>query len=183
LEQRIGRAHRMGQQQPVQVFILVTELTLEEKLLTTLSNKKDLALAALDVESDVEELDFTSGVEELKRRLEVLLGARPEAPTDASLQRREEERLRQENHRERVASAGGALLGAAFQFLGELVAQDAAAPAPQEHVVADLQQRLGQCVEEDASGQQRLTITLPNRQTLNDLAVTLAKLLAAGNDG
>lgn len=178
LEQRVGRAHRMGQQQPVHVLVLVTEQTLEEKLLTTLSNKKDLALAALDAESNVDEVDFFSGMEELKRRLEVLLGARPEAPQDESLQRREEEQVRQ--HRDRVAAAGGALLGAAFQFLGELVSQDDAAPSPSDQVVTDLQQRLGQCVEEDAQGQQRLTITLPNRQTLNDLAVTLAKLLAVG---
>ena len=33
LEQRIGRAHRMGQQQPVQVYVLVTEETIEESLL------------------------------------------------------------------------------------------------------------------------------------------------------
>ena len=57
LEQRIGRAHRMGQKQPVQVYVLVTEQTIEENLLTTLSAKKDLALAALDPESD-------SGVEQ-----------------------------------------------------------------------------------------------------------------------
>ena len=48
LEQRIGRAHRMGQKQPVQVYVLVTEETIEENLLTTLSAKHDLALAALD---------------------------------------------------------------------------------------------------------------------------------------
>jgi len=77
LEQRIGRAHRMGQKQPVQVYVLVTEETLEESLLGTLSAKHDLALAALDAESDVTQVDFKSGVEELRRRLEVLLGAKP----------------------------------------------------------------------------------------------------------
>ena len=35
LEQRISRAHRMGQNQPVQVFLLVTTDTLEENLLAT----------------------------------------------------------------------------------------------------------------------------------------------------
>jgi SNF2 family DNA or RNA helicase len=42
LEQRIGRAHRMGQKRPVQVFVLVTEETLEESLLNTLAAKHAL---------------------------------------------------------------------------------------------------------------------------------------------
>lgn len=42
LEQRIARAYRMGQEQPVQVFVLITEETIEEKLLSTLSAKHDL---------------------------------------------------------------------------------------------------------------------------------------------
>jgi SNF2 family DNA or RNA helicase len=84
LEQRIARAHRMGQKQPVQVYILVTEQTIEENLLATLSAKHELALAALDVESKVNSVDLHSGIEELKRRLEVLLGAKPEAPVDES---------------------------------------------------------------------------------------------------
>ncbi len=70
----------MGQQQPVQVFVLVTEGTIEENLLATIAAKKDLALAALDSESDVEQVDLVSGMQELKNRLEILLGARPEAP-------------------------------------------------------------------------------------------------------
>src|SRR5208283_2666036 len=82
LEQRIARAHRMGQQQPVQVYVLVTEGTIEEGLLNTLSAKRDLALAALDPDSDVMQVDLTTGVDELRRRLEVLLGAHPEAPVD-----------------------------------------------------------------------------------------------------
>jgi SNF2 family DNA or RNA helicase len=60
LEQRIGRAHRMGQKRPVQVYLLVTESTIEEKLLATLSAKHDLALAALDMESDVREVALAS---------------------------------------------------------------------------------------------------------------------------
>jgi len=67
----------MGQEQPVQVFVLITEDTIEEKLLSTLSAKHDLALAALDAESDVDQVDLGGGIEELRRRLEVLLGARP----------------------------------------------------------------------------------------------------------
>ncbi len=180
LEQRIGRAHRMGQKQPVQVYILVTEETIEESLLGTLSAKHDLALAALDAGSDVTQVDFNSGVEELRRRLEVLLGAKPEAPVDVTkresvLQLSEEI----EKRRDRVASAGGEMLGAVFYFLGELVSQNGAT-SPAEPLVSEVADRLAECVEEDASGRQRLTITLPDRNALNTLAKTLAQLMAVG---
>ena len=180
LEQRIGRAHRMGQKRPVQVFILVTEETIEEGLLGTLSAKHDLALAALDSESDVTQVDFNSGVEELRRRLEVLLGAKPEAPVDVT---KREEAIQQseqlEERRNRVAAAGGEMLGAVFHFLGELVSQNGLQP-PAEPLVAEVGSRLAECVEEDASGRPRLTITLPDRNALNSLAKTLAQLMTVG---
>jgi hypothetical protein len=44
--------------------------------------------------------------------------------------------------------------------------------------VASLKQRLAECVEEDGQGRQRLSITLPNRGMLDNLAATLARLLA-----
>ena len=178
LEQRIARAHRMGQVQPVQVFVLVTEGTIEEQLLTTLASKKELALAALDIESEVDEIDLASGMDELKGRLEVLLGARPEAPVDESLKETSEKAAFSTEHRARVASAGGELLGAAFKFLGELVAQQAPLAPPPQALVANLREGLGACVENDPSGKPRLTITLPDKSALDNLAQTLAKLLA-----
>ncbi len=57
LEQRIARAHRMGQKRPVNVYILVTEETLEEELLKTITQKKELAMAALDPDSDIDTID------------------------------------------------------------------------------------------------------------------------------
>ena len=180
LEQRIARAHRMGQRQPVQVYVLVTEETIEENLLATLSAKHDLALAALDAESGVTQVELKSGIEELRRRMEVLLGATPEAPLDVT--RREEvdgqtEQLAE--HRERLAAAGGEMLGAVFGFLGELVTADQT-PPPAEPLVAQVRSRLSECVEEDSAGRQRLTVTLPNRGALDALAQTLARLMLAG---
>jgi superfamily II DNA or RNA helicase len=180
LEQRIGRAHRMGQTQPVQVFVLVTEGTIEENLLQTLSAKKDLALAALDPEAEVDAVDMVSGMDELKGRLEVLLGARPIAPLDESGKHQIDRENRQATERrERVAAAGGELLGAAFKLLGELVAGEGHQPAAPA-VAADLRNRLAECVEDDPSGRLRLTVTLPDRGALNQLAGALAQLLAAG---
>ena len=126
----------MGQKQPVQVFILITEGTIEERLLSTLSAKHDLALAALDAESDVDQVKLEGGMEELRRRLEVLLGARPEAPRDESL-RRETEWPPSAPPAQRLALTGGQLLSAAFQFLGELL------PAPSASSALTDSHRLG----------------------------------------
>src|SRR5438270_5786 len=185
LEQRIARAYRMGQEQPVQVFVLITEDTIEEKLLATLSAKHDLALAALDAESDVDKVDLAGGIEELRRRLEVLLGARPEAPSDQSLRRESElavARAAGERHarRERLAVSGGHLLSAAFQFLGELL------PAPSDSsestaattaLAATLKQNLTDLVEPDDRGRPCLTFALPDATALDGLTNVLARLL------
>jgi hypothetical protein len=106
LEQRIARAHRMGQRRPVQVFLLVTEQTLEENLLATLAMKHELATAVLDPDSDVEAVD--------------MLGSMEAAPTPrycstrgprchGASARRASGGLR-ESQRERLAATGGALV-------------------------------------------------------------------------
>ena len=178
LEQRIARAHRMGQTQPVQVFVLVTEQTIEENLLATLAAKKDLALAALDVESEVDAIRLESGMQELKNRLEILLGSRPEAPEFERMKERatEESARLTEQQRDRVAAAGGELLGAAFKLLGELVSQTPTA-APPDALVASLRSSLQACAEGDEKP--RLTITLPDRSALDQLSQSLARLLVA----
>ena len=177
LEQRIARAHRMGQMQPVQVFILVTEQTIEESLLATIAAKKDLALAALDVESEVDQVQLQSGMQELKSRLEVLLGSRPEAPRHEKMKERvvEEAARLNDAQRERVASAGGELLGAAFKLLGELLTQASPAPPPDDGLVARLRSGIEACVE--GGDKPRLTITLPDRAALDQLSQSLARLL------
>jgi len=104
----------MGQKRKVQVYLLVTEGTIEEGLLSTLSAKHDLFLAALDPDSEVDAVDLVSGAEELKRRLEVLPGRRPDAPLDESLARERELRATDLAERRRLAAAGGELLSSAF---------------------------------------------------------------------
>jgi hypothetical protein len=85
----------------------------------------------------------------------------------------------QAERRERVAAAGGELLGAVFNFLGELVSQNTADPSaqPPAEMVSQVRGRLNDCIEDDASGRPRLTVTLPDRGALDSLAQTLAKLL------
>jgi superfamily II DNA/RNA helicase len=179
LEQRIGRAHRMGQQRPVQVYVLVTEETIEDNLLATLAAKRDLALAALDVDSEIETVDLVSGIEELKQRLEILLGAKSEAPVDETAKQQAEQEALTLAHRDRVAAAGGELLGAAFRFLGQLVSEPSA-PPPSDQLLSTLRARLFECVEEDATGKQRLTVALPDRAALDQLADALARLMVVG---
>eukprot|EP00913_Durusdinium_trenchii_P013400 g12581.t1 len=181
LEQRIARAHRMGQKRPVQVFVLVTEETIEENLLVTLSAKRDLAMAALDADSDVSEVDFPSSMEELRRRLELLLGAKPDSPIDESVHEQvSSETTELTEHRERVAAAGGELLGAAFKFLGQLVSDQSTADSDNP-LAGRMREQLAACVIPDDQGRQKLTVTLPDQSALDSLAETMARLLAAGN--
>jgi SNF2 family DNA or RNA helicase len=179
LEQRISRVHRMGQKQPVQAFLLVTEATLEEKLLATLSAKHELALAALDPESKVKTVDLASGMEELKRRLEVLLGARPDGAIDESQRgevEREAERLAQ---KERIARAGGQLLGAAFAFISEMFPKKE--ETEQSVQLAEMVKKsLSECLEKGEDGRLKMTIALPDESVLDNMTKSLAQIFGQG---
>ena len=170
----------MGQKRKVHVYLLITERTIEEHLLATLGAKHELANAVLDPDSDLSEVELQSGTEELKRRLEILLGAREAAPPDISVEQRaaaEAATLAERRAKQaRVAEAGGQLLTAAFTFLGEL----APAAAPNPAATAALREHLVQCVEPGEDGRPHLTVTLPSAEALTTFAETLARLLAAG---
>jgi hypothetical protein len=122
-------------------------------------------------------------MQELKSRLEVLLGAAPEAPVDETGKQQAEQTTRKlgEGQRERVAAAGGELLGAAFKLLGELVGP--ASSAPPDELVSTVRNGLNACVQNSDDGTPRLTISLPDRGALEGLAQSLARLLAAGAAG
>lgn len=177
LEQRIARAHRMGQKRPVNVYILVTQETLEEQLLNTLGQKRELAMAALDYDSDISEVNLQSGMEELKARLEILLGAIPEGHRDESQKRdREKEATRLAERREKMAEAGGQLLTAAFGFLSQMLPQQGLVPP--SDTVNELREQLLSATETDDKGQRSLKINLPSDDALTQFAEALAGLLA-----
>lgn len=178
LEQRISRVHRMGQKRPVQVFILVTEGTLEESLLGTLSSKHELAMAALDPESQVTAVDLASGMEELKRRLEVLLGRKPDAPVDESRKAEVEAEAQQLLRKQKIADAGGQLLGAAFAFMGEILSQKEETEQTRQ-MAAMFKDRLCECLEKDENNKLKMTVTLPDKSVLDNLAGSLAQILAS----
>lgn len=177
LEQRIARAHRMGQKRKVHVYLLITERTIEENLLATLGAKHELANAVLDPDSTLAEVTLVSGTEELKRRMEVLLGAVPTAPPDISVEERAKaEAATLAERRTRVSESAGQLLTAAFTFLGDLLPKPA---TPDPQTTEALRTSLAQCVETDEAGRQKLTLTLPSGDALNVLADALARLLGA----
>ncbi len=177
LEQRIARAHRMGQKNPVQVFILVTEGTLEEGLLDTLGQKKELAAAALDHDSDISKVDLQSGMDQLKSRLEILLGAIPEAGTDESLKHEKEQEAARLARRKQMADAGGQMLTAAFSFLSQML-PDSPSTEASEETTRQIRDQLVDCAEVDDDGNRSLKINLPDKEALTQLAEALAKMLA-----
>ena len=181
LEQRISRAHRMGQNQPVQVFLLVTTDTLEENLLATLSAKHQLSLAVLDPEADVSQVDLSTGIEELKRRMEILLGARPEAAEDESMKTEAEQTAAALVRKEKIAAAGGQLVGAAFAFIGEMLA-DRAGDDDLAPVAGAFKARLSECLERTEDGRLNMTITLPDETFLDTMARSLASMVGLGGD-
>lgn len=173
LEQRIARAHRMGQKRKVHVYILVTEKTIEENLLQTLSAKHELANAVLDPDSNLNEVSLVSGVDELKRRLEVLLGAKAEAEEDRSTQ--PEISATPLPDLPQVQAAAGQLVTSAFTMLGAAMRADQA----EESVVARIRENLLHCVSTDDQGHTRLNIQLPGPDSVTEIAKALAVMMGS----
>ncbi len=176
LEQRIGRAHRMGQQKPVHAYVLITTGTIEESLLATLAAKRELALAALDPDSDVERVDLAGSMDNLKRRLELLLGSKPEAPIDENERARNEQAAPDVDRKQRISEAGGQLVAAALRLLGELLPRPEGTAETQ--LGAALREQLAGAMETDSAGRPVFTLTLPDRSALDGIAQSLGGLLA-----
>ena len=172
LEQRIARAHRMGQKRHVTVYVLVTEQTLEENLLATLSTKRDLAMAALDPDSKIAEVDVRTQADDIKEQLEVLLGSKPAAPVDLSMK---EEAVRAASS-ERVAQAGSTFLRAAFDLLAQIAGGGVS--DVQEGIVRDLRSAFDAKVVADERGIPRISLAVPSRETLEVLFRGVAGLFS-----
>ncbi len=79
LEQRIARAWRKYQTRAVTVVNLISENTIEHRMLATLADKRALAGGVLDREGDLTELKLRGGRQAMLERLEQILS--PAAPT------------------------------------------------------------------------------------------------------
>ena len=84
LEQRIARAWRKHQTQPVTVINLVAEKTIEERMLATLAHKQALADGVLDHRGDLAAIKLRTGRQAFFEKLEQL-GIKPAAPGAADL--------------------------------------------------------------------------------------------------
>lgn len=87
LEQRIARAWRKHQTRPVRVLSLVTEDSIEHRMIPLLANKQLLADGVLDGRGDLSAMPLPSGRKALVQRLEALTGiavAPPVSPTAAA---------------------------------------------------------------------------------------------------
>lgn len=179
LEQRIARVHRMGQKRPVQVFILVSQGTLEESLLNTLSAKQDLSLAVLDGAADVSEVALSSGIEQLKARMEILLGAQPETPLDETQHQAARAQAAEHARCEGMSRAGGQLLAAAIDFVAAMFPTPADTPDLAQ-LSASIKAQFAENLSAGENGEVHMRITLPSADALDALAASLARILGAG---
>jgi hypothetical protein len=74
LEQRIARAWRKHQSRPVRVINLVTEESIEKRMLAVLAAKQELADGVLDGLGDLSALQMPSGRAALVERLDAMIG-------------------------------------------------------------------------------------------------------------
>lgn len=182
LEQRISRTHRMGQQRHVDIYLLVSTDTFEERMLETLSDKRDLALAALDPDSNVKELQLRSSMEDLKSRLEKLLGQPPAAAERRAQKRKVEQESDQLAQRQqRIATAGAGVVTAVCQLVQELAPEDGRGD-PDPAVVSQVRAGLDGLVGKDQQGRPQLQLTLPNAVALDQLSGALATLFGMSGE-
>jgi hypothetical protein len=83
LEQRIARAWRKHQTKPVTVIHLVSQNTIEQRMLETLSIKQALADGILDLRGDLNAIRFRGGKQAFIARLEQLISPTPKAAVPA----------------------------------------------------------------------------------------------------
>jgi hypothetical protein len=80
LEQRIARAWRKYQTRPVTVINLISEKTIEHRMLETLSNKQALSEGVLDLKGDLAEIKLRSGRQAFLSKLQQLMTPTVSAP-------------------------------------------------------------------------------------------------------
>ncbi|MGH8487741.1 MAG: DEAD/DEAH box helicase, partial [Gammaproteobacteria bacterium] len=99
LEQRIARAWRKHQKRQVQVINLVTEHSIEHRMLSLLDQKRTLAAGVVDGRGEVREMTLPSGRAAFMERLQNLVGQTVASAAHAAPARRDgrpEDQLRED---------------------------------------------------------------------------------------
>lgn len=172
LEQRVGRVHRLGQHRPVRVVNFVSQGTIEEGMLSVLSFKQSMFAGVLDGGTP----EVALGGTRLKRFMDSVDQVTGSIP--AAMPRHEEPA--------QIADAGEVdgstdiqtaqpqwedLLSAGLSFLDRL----GSALSTEQTTPVELGPGLR--IETDkASGQRHLTLPVPPKKVLSDLAGLLARL-------
>ena len=123
LEQRIARAWRKHQTRPVTVINLVSEHTIEHRMLGLLDQKRTLAEGVLDRRGDLSAITLPTGRAGFMERLNAVLGAQVEAAAAAAAEGAVEDAARAtsavERLRDDLVVAHGATLQRVFASEGD----------------------------------------------------------------
>jgi hypothetical protein len=115
----------------------------------------------------------------LKRRLEILLGEKPDAAEDVSVKEQVEKEAQTLVKKEKIAAAAGKLVGAAFAFIGEMFSENDESEEV-AHLAGAFKSKLGECLEKAEDGSLKMTISLPDEAFLDSMARSLARMVNAG---
>ncbi len=116
----------------------------------------------------------------MKRRLEILLGEKPDASLDESMKEQVEKEAEKLERKDRISKAGGQLLGAAFSFIGEMFPETEESDRTIQLTEA-FKGKLTECVDEGANAELKMTVTLPGKDVLDNLAKFLARMVGAAS--
>jgi hypothetical protein len=81
--------------------------------------------------------------------------------------------------KEKIAAAGGQLVGAAFAFIGEMISGD---DEPEEvaQLAGAFKAKLNDCMEKEEDGSLKMTIAIPDENFLDNMARSLAQMVSVG---
>ena len=142
LEQRIARAWRKHQTRPVTVINLVSEYTIEHRMLGLLDAKRTLAEGVLDQRGDLSEIPLPTGRAAFMERLEAVLGARADAAAAAAAEGAARALTAVEQLRDDLVTAHGATLRQVFARDGDEAVLVVLALPPER--IAEEERRLGE---------------------------------------
>jgi len=184
LEQRIGRVHRMGQLQPVQVIHLLTEKSIEERVWETLQLKKALFAGLFD--STADEISFEKlGRKSMMQAIREVFSdvdRRPEPTPAAAPEPAPMPTAKPAPAQTDLARAAAGLLEAGLKFL-ESLGPPTAAAAPAASAAEPVVRAVRSVFRTDPQTQRpMLAIPLPESLTVERVASLVGGLLSRSEE-